>query len=98
MHPIKMKVFIILVVCFLAMPVCAEEKDHSTAQPKTQETDYRTVEALKSVGVRSCVGAISTMTKYMYSKDDFDYVTFWNKESSDKHMSLILSSKPYSDG
>jgi len=86
MHPLILKVSTILAVCISLAPAHAQEKD------------YRAVEALKSLGVRSCVSAISSMTKFMYDKDDFAYLNTWHKESADKHMSLTLTAKPYLDG
>lgn len=63
-----------------------------------QEKDYRSVEALKSLGVKKCASAISTMTKFIYDKDDFAYLNTWHKAGPDKHMSLTTTAKPFSDG
>lgn len=86
MRVLILKVFTILAVCLSLVPAYAQEKD------------YRSVEALKSLGVRSCANTISAMTKFMYDKDDFAYLNIWNKDATDKHMSSTLTSKPYAEG
>ncbi|MGA2333575.1 MAG: hypothetical protein ABSG75_17685 [Syntrophales bacterium] len=86
MRVLILKVFTILAVCLSIVPAYA------------QEEDYRSVEALKSLGVRSCASAVRDMTKFMYDKDDFAYLNLWNKVAIDKHMSFTITSKPYADG
>jgi len=86
MQSLALKTSAIVAICISLTPAYAQDKD------------YRAVEALKSQGVRSCVSAISSVTKFIYDEDNFAYLNTWNKESTDKHMSLTLTSKPYSDG
>jgi hypothetical protein len=64
----------------------------------TQDKDYRSVEALKKLGVSTCAGAVSTITKFMYDEDDFAYLNTWNEDKTDRHTTLTVASKNYSDG
>jgi hypothetical protein len=86
MRPICLKVLGTLALCFALTPAYAQEKD------------YRSVEALKSIGVNKCASAISAMTNFIYDRDDFAYLNAWHEASPDKHMSLTTTVKPHVDG
>lgn len=70
----------------------------TTTPAFTQDKDYRAVEALKKLGVRSCAGAVQTVTKFMYDEDDFAYLNTWNQDQTDRHTTLTVASKNYTDG
>lgn len=70
----------------------------AAAQQQPAQPQYQSVEALKSLGVRNCLGAVTNMTKWLYDTDDFAYLNTWHKDAADKHMSLTMTSKAYSDG
>jgi len=83
--------------------ICSAMAFGQASNPKavpthTQERQRPSVEALQAKGVTHCVAAISNMTNFMYEKEDFAYLNFWDPENTDKHGSLTMMAKQYEDG
>jgi hypothetical protein len=86
MRPACLNTLWIFTLCFTLIPAFAQDKD------------YRSVEALKSLGIKQCTSTISTITKFIYDEDNFAYLNTWQKTNSDKHITLTTTAKPYSEG
>lgn len=88
-----MRYLLIVLLCAICS-VC----EISTALSEEGVTTFRSIEALKSLGVRRCVAALTVMTTSLYEKEDVAYLNTWNKDDTDKHIVSSLTAKPYSDG
>ena len=62
-----------------------------------EEADYRSITQLKTKGFTTCAGSQSTVTKWLYDKDDFAFFGLCNISKPDVHTATTLAAKRFSD-
>lgn len=87
MHLTIARVWGAVVFFCVAFSAAAEDEKH-----------YRAIDALLSLGFKTCANNASAVTKFLYDEDDFAYLNTWNQTDADKHTALTLTTKTYSDG
>ena len=68
------------------------------AFPQQTTPTFRSVEALKSLGVRQCLEAMNAVAEYVHETSEVAYINVWNKLAPDKHMTTTILSKSFADG
>lgn len=63
-----------------------------------ETTTFRSVEALRKLGVNKCLPAVGRMTKFFFDADNFGFVNFWNQAKADDRMTVTFLTKTFEDG
>lgn len=63
-----------------------------------EDAEYASVAQLKAKGFVKCSGSQSTVTKFVYAKENFEYLNLWNANHPDTHMATTVTSRKFSDG
>lgn len=78
-----------------------ETKQSGQSQPASgSDADKlsRSAETLQDAGVRRCLSSVSNLSKFIFEEDDEASLGLWYDGDPDRHTSVTILNKPYSDG
>jgi hypothetical protein len=68
------------------------------AAQKPEQGKVAAVEQFKKAGAVSCTDETATILNFLYEDGTYAYLNKWNNEAPDKHSTMTLLAKDFSDG